>query len=400
MRYSISTFFLFFCLISQAQNYEKYMYEVKSLASVQKYHSADSLIEVALRSFPNDHDLLCYKARLSSWQGELTKADVIIDQVLLNYPEDLEAFKIKATLSYWSGKHEKLLIQAQEYLSIYPDEPDFRFYEAFAYYQLGMTEKSTTLIEELLVSHPDHRLSIRLQKDIKSNQYQFIEAELTYSHFNSILDPWQQIRLGYGVNKKMPWNAHLVAAKRFGTDGLSIEAEAYPRLARQTYAFVEASYSPSSFMADYTAGLEVFQRLYNFEVSIGSKRFKFDQNAFFLHKASLGFYKKKYFARYQILLSNALSTHNYTHILRLRTYLRANHYLEGELVSGTNVQEYLNPEGTTTILENRSAGLRYSAQLTEKTSLLFGIRMRTEEYRPQMSRIRMDFQMSFKVKLH
>ncbi|MEO9804895.1 MAG: YaiO family outer membrane beta-barrel protein [Reichenbachiella sp.] len=400
MKYLTTAFILFFHLISQAQDYEHYMSEAKSLAVSEKYYSADSLVDLALENFVNDHDLLCLKARICSWHEDLVAADSIAEHVLVHYPEDLEAFRIKATLSYWSGNSEKLLTQAQEFLSRYPDEIVFKYYEAYAYYKLGVVDKSTNLVRQLLEINSEYLPGIRLLKEIKSTHYSFWETEVTYAHFSSTLDPWQQIRVGYGVNKKLPWNGHVLAVNRFNVKGFSLEMEAYPRLTRKSYAFIVASYSPNSFMANYTAGLELFQSFQNFEISVGSKRFKFDRDEFFLHKASLGFYKKKYFANYQILLSKALNTNNYTHILRMRGYLGSGQYLEGEVISGTNVQEYFNPEGTTNILENKSAGLKYSARLMENSALLFGIRVRSEEYRSESSRTRIDFQMGIKIKLH
>ncbi|MEO9967839.1 MAG: YaiO family outer membrane beta-barrel protein [Reichenbachiella sp.] len=398
MKYLTTSILLLFHLTIQAQSYEQYMSEAKSLAVSEKYNSADSLVDLALESFVDNHDLLCLKARISAWQGNLAKADSIADQILLRSSEALEVFEIKVSLSYWSNKYENLLTQSQEYLALYPNEIVFKYYEAYAYHKLGMDDKSTYLLKQLLKT-TEYLPAIRLLKHVKSKHYSFLETEVTYARFSSTLDPWKQIRVGYGVNKKLPWNVHLLTVDRFSTKGFSLEMEAYPRLSRNSYAFVEASYSPNSFMANYSAGIEVFQNFHDFEVSIGSKRFEFDRDKFFIHRASLGYYKKEHFATYKLLLSRALNKSTYTHIVRTRVRLGSWHSIEGEMVSGTNVQEYFSPEGATSILENKSIGLKYSVDLSENGLLQIGAGVRSEEYRLHSFRTRVDLQIGLKIKL-
>lgn len=400
MKYLATILMISIQLIVQAQSYDEYLKTFRLLSGKKMYAEADSVIREGLALFPNDHDMLCSQARLAAWQSDYENAERIADTVLYHYPQDHEAFLIKISISHWSGKNEKLLTQAQEFLTIYPKDVDFWYYEAYAYYQMGMIDKSLELVDQLLDSIPTHEASQRLEISIRNRYYNFAETEITYTDFSEILDPWKQIRIGYGQNQKLPWNVHLTGVERFSSKGWSLQAETYPQLHKKSYAFIEATYSPNSFMANYTAGLEVFQGFGDFEFSLGSKHFSFSQDKFFLHKASLGLYKKAYFAHYQILYNQAQNVDNYTHILRLRTNIGANHSLEGEIISGTNVQEYVNPEGTINLMTHKSVGLKYAFKINDLNSIHLRARARNEEYRSELFRTRVDIQVGYRLKMY
>lgn len=400
MKYLANIVLLLIHMTGLAQSHNEFMEAFKKFSANQMYPEADSVVRSGLNQFPNDHDLLCNQARLSAWQGHYDKANEQSDRILTLYPQDQEAYQLKAHIAYWSGQNEKLLTLSQEYLTIDPKDDDFRYYEAYAYHQLGMVDKSSELIGVLLTKNPTHESALKLQQNIKNSHYNFADVEITYATFSEVLDPWKQIRLGYGQNKKLPWNTHIMGVERFATKGWMIQSEAYPSLGQKSYMFIEASYSPNSFMSNYTAGLEVFQGIYDFELSAGTKRFKFSHDEFFLHKASLGLYKKSFFAHYQIMYSQARDVNNYTHILRLRSYLGSNHFVEGEIVSGINAQEYITPEGTIDLMTHRSAGLKYAVNLSDQHSIQIRTRLRNEEYRSELFRTRVDFQIGYKLKMY
>ncbi|SMD35986.1 outer membrane protein, YaiO family [Reichenbachiella faecimaris] len=382
---------------SFSQTYSKFTAEIKALASSKRYASADSVISVALEYFPKDHDLTCQKARAAAWSGDLAKADSIVNEVLDYYSQDLEAYKIKAAIYYWSENPGKLLNLMDEITETYSGDLDFKYYKAYAYYDLGLVNKSLTQIEDILTKDPTHTQTRQLKKNIEANHFKFAEAEVAYSQFSAALSPWQQIRLGYGAQKKLSWNVHATAVQRFKRRGLNLEFEAYPRLSSRTYFFVIASYSNSSFMSTYTTGLELFQNLGSIEVSVGSKKYQFKTSDFFLHTASIGFYNKKYTLLYQVYLSSTQGLVNDTHALQGRIYLKGQRsYLQSRLTLGSSTPEYLNSNGGVMVLQNQSITVKYSTQLKESTFLQISMGLRKEEYGELMFRNRSEIQIGLK----
>lgn len=378
------------CFTATAQRVDEFMLNAKKHVQTQHYETADSVLKVALESYPDHHDIFCYRARVQSWMGDLVKADSIIDQVFLLFPNDLEASEIRATLVYWSGDAEKLLGLAREYSARFPDHLGFRYYIAFGLHGIGMNKESLEVLDQILADDPGHVESGRLRNSIRLQYYNFIDTELRYTSFDQDLKPWVQARVGYGMNKKIPWNVHITSVNRFGKSGTNFQAEAYPRLGRHSYLHLDASYAPNDFMANFTAGFGLFHRWQDFEIGLGSKMYSFSARTFYLSRASIGYYHDKFSIQYQSLFTSNTNRYEVIHLLRGRIHINPNHYLESELVSGANVQDYVNAEGELTPLEIYGAALNYGWHLKDKFNIVIATRLTAEEFRPSDFRSRFD----------
>ncbi len=85
-------------------------------------------------------------------------------------------------------------------------------------------------------------------------------------------------------------------AHRFGQDGYQVEAEAYPRISRRFYGYLNAGYSPSSIFPELRYGAELYGAFgRGGEASLGARRLEFADEGVTILTGSLGAYTGRYY---------------------------------------------------------------------------------------------------------
>jgi YaiO family outer membrane protein len=105
-----------------------------------------------------------------------------------------------------------------------------------------------------------------------------IGAEVSRQSFQQDLDPWTLGSFSiWRRNSAGTFIARLNYADRFGTDGLQVEADAYPRLGEKTYLFLNLGYSSASVFPAWRSGAEFFTALPGaWEASLGYRQLRFN----------------------------------------------------------------------------------------------------------------------------
>ncbi|MBM4158800.1 MAG: YaiO family outer membrane beta-barrel protein [Ignavibacteria bacterium] len=132
---------------------------------------------------------------------------------------------------------------------------------------------------------------------ISQTKYQN-KATLNYelNAFDRDFTPWHQVYLEYS-RKFQPVSIIIRTnyAHRFDKDAIQFEADAYPKIVKGTYAYLNLGYSPSDIFPKFRAGAEIFQSLpHSFEASAGIRYLKFDSSEPFLITGSVGKYAGNY----------------------------------------------------------------------------------------------------------
>jgi YaiO family outer membrane protein len=124
-------------------------------------------------------------------------------------------------------------------------------------------------------------------------------AGLDYGHvrFGGDLDPWHTTTAE--VSRKDP-GATLIArlnwAQRFGENGVQVEMDAYPRIARGTYAYLNAGYSEASIFPVARIGAEIYTSpASGTEASIGVRHLEFSSARATIFTGSAGLYRGNYY---------------------------------------------------------------------------------------------------------
>lgn len=125
-------------------------------------------------------------------------------------------------------------------------------------------------------------------------------AGLDYGHVRfsgADLDPWHTTTAE--VSRKDP-GVSLIArlnwAQRFGENGVQVEMDAYPRIARGTYAYLNAGYSEASIFPIARIGAEIYTSpASGTEASIGMRHLEFQNARATIFTGSAGLYRGNYY---------------------------------------------------------------------------------------------------------
>ena len=88
--------------------------------------------------------------------------------------------------------------------------------------------------------------------------------------------------------------------KRFGEDGLQYEVDAYPRLGKGTYAYLNAGFSNDDIFPERRYGLQIYRSLGGgFEASIGARLMDFGDSEVTIYTGSIGKYSGNWYVTLQ-----------------------------------------------------------------------------------------------------
>jgi len=136
------------------------------------------------------------------------------------------------------------------------------------------------------------------------------------------LDPWHLVttelshRTGAGtLVGRANW------AERFGGSGLQLEADAYPRLGRGSYLYLNLGFSEAEIFPEVRAGAEAFTILPDaFEVSLGARRLWFRETDVTLLTGSIAKYAGNYYVSLRPFLTPRDEDTGYSATLLARRY--------------------------------------------------------------------------------
>ncbi len=120
----------------------------------------------------------------------------------------------------------------------------------------------------------------------------YIAADYEYSHFFEGPDPWQLA--SFSVGHKTSHGSIIGRAnfaRRFGNQGIQGEVDAYPRLGKNVYGYVNVGYSEANVFPHWRSGAEVFASLAQaWEASLGYRQLRFGGAPTTLYTGSVGKY--------------------------------------------------------------------------------------------------------------
>lgn len=384
-------FYILFISLSTslcAQEAADLLKQAKQLVSDGAPAKSLAIIQQGLQSFPGDHDLLAYQARILLWEKEYAKADLVLNELQANYPNDYEVFELTITRNYWSERWAQLETATTHALSSFPKDLNFqekkllalikqkKYNEANAYYQaLGVTNVE---IEAL-------------GRQVKLYYHDQVGVSTRYSYFDRVLSPWVEGQLAYRHTAKNSWNASATYADMFDEDGVRFNGEYYPTLTKNLYGFLSAGVSNAAIFPQYQYGAELTYRLKSLELAGGARRLKFKGQDDLINMVTLaaGYYLGQYYANYKAYFTTLEATGELTHSLLLRRFLKNRfHYLQLNVTNGGTPLQVTNFSEVSR-LDATSVLLTYSHLLADRFIFYVAAGGQTEEYRNGAIRNRM-----------
>ena len=165
--------------------------------------------------------------------------------------------------------------------------------------------------------------------------------------FSGATAPWSQASLSVS-RRGAPGTviARVNQARRFGESGVQVEAEAYPRLSRSTYAYVDLGYSRARVYPGWRSGAELFTALPRaWELSGGYRQLRFQDAPVTLLTGSVGRYVGDYWFSLRPWLRTGVAATSASGSVAARRYFAdADHFIGLRAGFGSAPGDQLSPD--------------------------------------------------------
>ncbi|MFQ5700804.1 MAG: YaiO family outer membrane beta-barrel protein [Acidobacteriota bacterium] len=376
--------------------------KARKLGFAGQRQEARAICDRILERSPDYHDVRVFQGRLYAWDKRYDEARRRYLYVLDKRPDHLDARLALIDVELWSNHSDDALRYANEGLEQHTDEPRLLYRQARALRDLGLDhealaaarkasridpgmEEASKLVEQL--SHPEPRNKIGL--------------DLSYSSLSDDPGgdpaPWRRATLEY--TRRFDFGSviwRVAEADQFHREGTLYEVDAYPRLGKGRYAYLNAGHGTDDFLPDWRYGAEYFQNLpKKLTFSVGFRRLEFESTSITLYTGSFGLYRGDYFVWVRPFVSNKDIGTSVSGTLSVRRYLGdADSYATLSLGGGSAPET--DPAGASTQetdlvrLDTRRASLELQKKFRKKWILSGEVRYRFEEF-PNFDRNRWTF---------
>jgi YaiO family outer membrane protein len=135
-------------------------------------------------------------------------------------------------------------------------------------------------------------------------------------------------------------------ARRFSRDGVQGEIDAYPRLSKRVYAYLNIGYSKDAVFPEWRSGAELFTSLPDaYEASLGYRQLRFAGSPVTLFTGALGKYVGNYwFSLRPYVASKTSGTSASANMQARRYYEDADHYVGARIGFGSTPTDQLVPD--------------------------------------------------------
>ena len=250
-----------------------------------------------------------------------------LNQVLEKAPGDREALTSYIELEYKADDPDEALTYINKALTFFPNDESLMLKKAQALYDLKEYPEAFSLINDIHVRFPRSRVSKELEVRIRE-QASLRQLTVGYDYFyfdknyNSALHdtPWHIANVAYGYRTGRGIVIGRVNyANRFGSNGLQLEADAYPRISPTFYSYVNVGYSFNEpIFPRFRGGYSLYANLpQSFEGEVGFRYLKFS-TATWIFTSSVGKYYSNYWfnLRTYLVPDNKKVSHSYTFTTR------------------------------------------------------------------------------------
>jgi len=311
------------------------------------YPQAIALTKQALELSPDYADIRIFLGRIYTWTDEVEKARKEFTLVLEKKPGYEDAVLAYGSLEYWNDNSEKALGIVENGIQYNPESQDLLVLKAKILIDLRRYSEGNETLNNLLKINPKHTdaraLSAKIQDVSSKNK---IGVSYDFVYFDKRFDdPWHLASIDYGRQTKFgSVIARLNYANRFKTDGTQFEIDAYPRLSKVFYAYVNGGIAKNDgIFPKYRAGFSLYANLpMAFEADAGFRLLVFNDETW-IYTASIGKYYKNYWFNLRTYLTPSNNSVSQSVSLKIRYYLAgAEDYLSFGIGTGLSPDDPAN----------------------------------------------------------
>jgi len=364
--------------------------KARTIASQGNRKEAREICRVILEKKPGYHDVRVFLGRLYSWDKEYDSARRELQQVIKEKSDYIDARSALIDVEYWSGNLRQALIYCNEGLKTYPDNEDFLLRKARILLKLEDYKAASVIIRQLLKIKPSNKEALQLLERIQySTQQHKVSLSYrsdTFGRGESSYGPWHLF--SFELSRKFKRGSIIGrvnhARRNFGSgvkSGSQFEVDAYPKITKGIYAYLNAGYSSSFVFPKYRLGGEIYTNLpASFELSLGVRYLDFVSSSVLIYTGNLGKYYKNYWFSFRPFITSKPSGFSFSGIFLIRRYFSdEDNYLTLLAGFGSSPTEIFYIEDIER-LNSYKIELELQKMITRAFLIRFGIRFEREEF--------------------
>lgn len=264
----------------------------------KNYEKAKQLSQLALQQSPGYTDIEIFLGRIFSWTKQYDSARFQFEKVLMTTPVNEEASIAFADMEYWNDNYAESLKICNRALFVYPTSEALLLRKAKILNATKKFEEANSVITHLLKINKQNTQALSLAATLKDAAARHkLSISYDHSYFDKQFNKaWHLQSISYGRQTSLgSITARLNYANRFSRNGLQGELDAYPRISKTFYSYINFGYSGTGgVFPKYRAGFSIYANLPNsFEAEAGF-RYLYFSSATRVYTASIGKYYKSF----------------------------------------------------------------------------------------------------------
>lgn len=390
-------------------DYDELFKKARTIAFQGKRKEAREICMNILEKKPGYHDVRVFLGRLYAWDKKYGSARKELQEVLENKAGHLDARNALIDVEYWSNHTQLALIYCEEGLDIDPNNQDFLLKKARILVKMENLEAASESIHRLLGINPSHEEALQLLERIQflteiyniSLRYRFDKFERGQRKYG----PWHF--LSFELSRKFGLGSVIAranyASRNFGSgakSGTQFEIDAYPKITKGFYAYLNAGYSSYSIFPKYRFGGELYTSLpKSFELSAGVRYLDFSSSRVVIYTGNLGKYHGNYWFSFRPFVTAKTSGYSFSGIFIMRRYFQdAENHLSLLFGFGSSPVEIFFLEDIER-LNSYKIELEFQKSVSRTFLIDLGVRFEREEFRVEEFGNRITFSITFQQRI-
>jgi len=358
----------------------------------KNYDKAKELAFEALKISPAYSDIDIFLGRIYTWNKQSDSARYRFTKVLTTNPGNEDASVAYTDLEYWNDHYEEALNICNKGLVLNPVSEDLLLRKAKILNAMKRYREASIITTQLLKSNRHNAAALALASRLKDA---VAVNKITISYENSSFDKqfdkaWHLGSISYGRQTKLgSIIARMNYANRFGTNGLQGEVDAYPRISKTFYSYVNFGYSDNvGVFPKFRAGFSLYANLpKSFEAEVGM-RYLYFTSATNIYTASVGKYFKNFLFTARTYLTPSSSTVSQSYSIDGRYYFKgADDYVGLTLGSGISPDENnqnILLSNKQNMLSSRKISATFDHTFLKRNVILISAGLINQEYQPSV----------------
>jgi YaiO family outer membrane protein len=286
---------------AQAESAEERFQTARKLAFNGQRKEAIEICKALLEGNAEDFDTRILLGRIHAWNGDYELARAELQRVVAARPGYTDARLGLIDVELWSDNSAAALNLCEEGLEREPDNQTLLYKKARALYGLRQTEEAIAVLKKALQLNPQYAEAKQFFDQLQDREKLYkARVEYSYEAFDKSFEPWHTVTVS--LSRTMPFGSligRVNSAKRFGSSAMQFEMDAYTRLRKGSYAYLNAGFSDSAIFPRARFGAEVYQKLPGgFDASIGFRRLHFPGDEVMIYTGSVGKYIGNYLLQF------------------------------------------------------------------------------------------------------